>query len=324
MERTIIVATEGVELPDSGFYYVIGKNGVFFHKKTGLIEALVRVDGVPDLVDVKTMAKFNLPTIPIVMLDLSYAFAKIIYDRYQTESKLFVLFNKKLRKYDLFCPGQTVDPGGVHYDALPHIKDWLAIGSIHSHADMEAFHSSIDTHDEEKFDGFHITFGDLNSGFASLSMELAVNGNRFQPDLEGWIPGITKRQVKEKQPVKSTQLSFNDQFQDWPDYKEIVKYAGVYSPYYKGSYTRRYDPLYEFMVTPTDSDFVMKNWFDRVRLNEPESKSFYVRPALEPDNGEDIEDWEAHIDKFLTQNTGNRKGKFSSRQQKQRKGVIES
>ena len=39
---------EGDELPEKGNYYVIGKNGIFLHKDTGIVRALVKVDRIPD------------------------------------------------------------------------------------------------------------------------------------------------------------------------------------------------------------------------------------------------------------------------------------
>ncbi|MGA8141858.1 MAG: hypothetical protein WB948_14390, partial [Desulfobaccales bacterium] len=73
--------------------------------------------------------------------------------------------------------------GGGHCDYM--VRDFpaglLRLGTIHSHAGLEAFHSQRDEADERHEDGFHLTVGNLD-GDLSLSCSVVVQGYR------GYLP----------------------------------------------------------------------------------------------------------------------------------------
>jgi hypothetical protein len=52
------------------------------------------------------------------------------------------------------------------------------VGTIHSHASADAFHSELDDEDERHDDGLHMTVGNLD-GKVSLVCSLVVDGRRF-------------------------------------------------------------------------------------------------------------------------------------------------
>lgn len=56
---------------------------------------------------------------------------------------------------------------------------YVRAGTIHSHCNFAAFHSSTDDKDEESFDGLHITIGNVKSGW-SYSSRFMVNGYEFK------------------------------------------------------------------------------------------------------------------------------------------------
>jgi len=64
------------------------------------------------------------------------------------------------------------------------------IGSIHSHGNMSAFHSTIDHMDEAHFDGLHITIGDVDDQFISISASVMANGYRFMVSPTEYIDGL--------------------------------------------------------------------------------------------------------------------------------------
>jgi hypothetical protein len=66
-------------------------------------------------------------------------------------------------------------------------------GTIHSHCNFSAFHSSTDDADEIGFDGLHITIGNVNSGW-SFSARYMVGGYASQTTVEE-IFGMTKDEI---------------------------------------------------------------------------------------------------------------------------------
>ena len=55
----------------------------------------------------------------------------------------------------------------------------MRLGTIHSHAGVEAFHSWRDSQDERFEDGFHLTIGNLDTDL-TLSCSVVVQGSRGQ------------------------------------------------------------------------------------------------------------------------------------------------
>jgi hypothetical protein len=75
--------------------------------------------------------------------------------------------------------------GGGHCDyKVRDFPDGLTrLGTIHSHAAVEAFHSLRDWHDERFEDGFHLTIGNLDADL-TLSCSVMVQGFRGNIPLE--------------------------------------------------------------------------------------------------------------------------------------------
>jgi hypothetical protein len=61
--------------------------------------------------------------------------------------------------------------------------EWVAWGTVHSHAAISAFQSSIDEDDEESQGGLHITIGDLDKNQYSLHARLYHKEDKFEPDM---------------------------------------------------------------------------------------------------------------------------------------------
>lgn len=55
---------EGVELPKSGMYYVVAKNGVFIHVERQVGSALEKAEGIPWLENAQPSIQLKLPKIP--------------------------------------------------------------------------------------------------------------------------------------------------------------------------------------------------------------------------------------------------------------------
>jgi hypothetical protein len=68
--------------------------------------------------------------------------------------------------------------GHCRYEIGPTPAGLLRVGTIHSHASADAFHSELDDEDERHDDGLHVTIGNLD-GEASVVCSLVVDGRRF-------------------------------------------------------------------------------------------------------------------------------------------------
>lgn len=195
---------KGVELPKVGKYYVITKTGIYMHKETKAGSALVPVDGIPWLQEPDLEFRLDLPKIPGRIIGQALTFFREVFRLYESESYVTLLYSKKLGQYMLWCPKQKVSRASVNYDRtdLPSFEDrgnnvkendnWQLVGTIHSHCDFSAFHSSTDTGDEASFDGIHITLGHVNRQQFSMVASVAMNDKRESLDPENCCTGIVR------------------------------------------------------------------------------------------------------------------------------------
>lgn len=187
------------ELPKTGEYYVVGSNGIFFHKENRAGSGLVKVDGIPWLEECSTNLTLNLPKVSGDIIATALHFFRKVFQKYHSESYVTLLYSQKLSKYRLWCPKQTVTAGSVEYDRSDQpsfeersIDDWQMVGTIHSHCDFSAFHSGTDTHDESSFDGLHITLGHVNRDNFSMVSSIALNNSRKQLEPEDCVLGVVR------------------------------------------------------------------------------------------------------------------------------------
>lgn len=209
----IYLYEDGVELPKSGIYYVVAKNGVYIHVERQVGSALVKADGIPWLEDAKPFISLKLPKIPGRIIGQALTFFRKVWNKYQAEAYVQLYYSKELNQYRLWCPQQRVSGSGVSYrrddqfsyeervgdskiDVTKQWK-WQMVGTIHSHCNFSAFHSGTDTHDEETFDGIHITLGHVDSKEFSMVASVAVNANRVQLDPENCTSGVVRKSNKQ-------------------------------------------------------------------------------------------------------------------------------
>ncbi len=190
-------------LPDEGTYYVLGSNGTFLHKDTGIVKGLVRVDKIPGLGVLEAQIRMNLPKLPVSVVYRCLVFFRRVWYQYKSESALVLWYNQTTSDYYLHCPTQQVSHGGVRYDpgretspenvafvTRMRQEGYKKVGTVHSHCDFGAYHSGVDTADEAKFDGVHITIGNVDKETFSLASSLVVNDNRFPVDPQSVMLGI--------------------------------------------------------------------------------------------------------------------------------------
>ncbi len=175
--------------PADPIYYLLTRDGLFLVKKTPFFEAAVPASGIPWLEPQECEIRLLSPPLPATLLLQAVSFFRAVYSLYKTEALALLGWRQSTGAYELVIPHQTV--GGMHLDY--QVRDFPAgltrLGTIHSHAGAEAFHSERDNHDERFEDGFHITVGNI-AGEAfqldvgeiieelTLSCSLVVHGYR--------------------------------------------------------------------------------------------------------------------------------------------------
>jgi hypothetical protein len=90
---------------------------------------------------------------------------------------VLLAWREDTRTYELVVPHQTVGGGHCDYEVRKFPAGLTRLGTIHSHAAVEAFHSLRDWEDERFEDGFHLTIGNLDADL-TLSCSVVVQGFR--------------------------------------------------------------------------------------------------------------------------------------------------
>ena len=194
-----IMINNGVnEIPDDDIFYVIGKNGIFLKKNLGMIESLVPVSKIPFLENVECFAVMHIEKIPADLVGNVYEFFKEVYEKYKSEAMVLIFYNQNTKKYKFIAPSQTVSGASCNYNKGITIKNMAMIGTIHSHGSMSAFHSGTDVNDEKVFDGLHITIGNVNDEFPTISTSVVSNGHRDLVDSRYYLLGIEKVEKERK------------------------------------------------------------------------------------------------------------------------------
>lgn len=188
----IYIYEPGTALPTEGTYYILGRDGLYLHRDYGLIRATVRIPEVAALNQVWTEAELRLPPIPKELVWRVMHFFRTIYAELKSEVVVLIFWNEAEQRYKITPPRQTVSRASIHYDKALRIPGHLLVGSIHAHADFNAFHSITDHGDEENFDGLHVTIGHLDEATHDISCQVVVNGNRFPVPPGQYLEGLAR------------------------------------------------------------------------------------------------------------------------------------
>jgi hypothetical protein len=185
-------------LPKEGTYFVVAGNGTWLHKDTGVVRCFVPVDDISFLQDLDASVELEtkLPKIPERTVWRIKEFFRRVVEVHRAESEVTLYYSKDKGDFKVHIPEQFVSHGGVQYKraGMTHIEgmeDYLRVGTIHSHCDFNAFHSGTDEHDEEDFDGLHVTFGHNDRDEFTISASVVVNGFRMKIDPATALEGVT-------------------------------------------------------------------------------------------------------------------------------------
>ena len=164
--------------PDEPIYYLLTKDGLFLVKRTPFFEAAVPVVGIPWLEPMAPGIKLTATDLlPADLLLQAVAFFRAVYSRYKSEAVALLAWREAGHTYELVIPHQTVGGGHCDYQVRDFPAGLIRLGTIHSHAGIEAFHSERDDSDERHEDGFHLTVGNID-GDLTLACSVVVQGFR--------------------------------------------------------------------------------------------------------------------------------------------------
>ncbi len=163
--------------PEEPIYYLLTKDGLFLVKRTPFFEAAVPAAGIPWLEPMVPGVQLSGPPLPAGLLLQALAFFRAVYSRHRSEAVALLAWRPETRTYELVIPHQTVGGGHCDYQVRDFPAGLVRLGTIHSHAGVEAFHSERDDADELHEDGFHLTIGNLD-GDLTLACSVVVQGHR--------------------------------------------------------------------------------------------------------------------------------------------------
>lgn len=184
------------QLPSEGMFYALTASGMKISKDTSIIKALAPAKNCAFLADVTAVPKLRLPKIRPLITARAWRFFQKVYEKHKTESELMLLYNAQEKRYDLWCPNQEVSMAGVKYDMSKELADtppeWQWVGTYHSHANFDAYHSNIDHDDEQDEDGVHITIGHVKEDYCSISASVMIGGERWKLPAENILLGLER------------------------------------------------------------------------------------------------------------------------------------
>ena len=164
--------------PADAVYYLLARDGLFLVKRTPVFVSCIRAQGLPWLAGVREEVRWRGPRIPSPLLGRVVGFFREVYQRYQAEAVVLLLCRADRPAFEMEVPEQVVAGGHARYQIGPCPAGLIRVGTLHSHAGAEAFHSDLDDLDERHADGLHVTVGTLDRR-PTYACSLMVDGRRF-------------------------------------------------------------------------------------------------------------------------------------------------
>lgn len=176
---------------DAPIAYLMTADGPMILHQNPYFRAVVPAKRLPMLAEVPEGGESLLPQIPAVQVAQIVNFFREIFMRFRSEAVLVILYSEATRTYALTCPEQVVSASRIDYE-MPQTPPpgFEFVGTVHSHASGAAGHSGTDTHDEQAFDGLHLTLGKLDRPAVDVSASLMVGGKRFPLNPHRCLAGL--------------------------------------------------------------------------------------------------------------------------------------
>lgn len=260
MSNKIFMMDENVNVNDikqEDQCYIIAKNGIFFKDNQEYMESCIEIKTIAGLQAIKPYIKWRYPKISSEQFKMVYCFFQNVYDELKSECMVLIGWNKSENKIEIISPHiQKVSHASISYkcDILTGVT---IIGSIHSHANMSAFHSGVDVHDEINFDGLHITLGKFakNDKSFEISSQITSGTNREDIHFNDIIEGIS---VKYAAKLSMSNLSSMNN-------KALIE--NIMADNCDIEYTC--ETAVDNITLTKDQEIVIEKWFDSIDNNRP-------------------------------------------------------
>jgi hypothetical protein len=186
--------------PEVSAYYLVADNGTFLVKNMALYSSSTKVEG-SHLLTQDEQVKLRFGMIPASLICAILGFFRTAFLWHGGEAIVFLYYSQNDRSFCVKVPPQQVfrrmngqgmylhTDTHVTYDACERPRQFIKLGTIHSHADGSAYHSCTDSNDEKHEDGLHITIGQVQSKQPDFSVSFVVNGKRFMLKPEEILDG---------------------------------------------------------------------------------------------------------------------------------------
>lgn len=182
-ELSIQYAVDDKPIKEYSDGYIVAGDGIYLKESGGFIDQIIKVNNINGLVDfnIENTCTINMPDIPFHIILDSWKFFREVYKQHKSEAIVILCLDDTTNTYSIVAPKQEVSSASLDYelDGLTNV-----VGTIHSHANMGAFHSGVDNSDEEHMDGIHITLGDMEESFPSISCSLTKSCKRYMIKLD--------------------------------------------------------------------------------------------------------------------------------------------
>jgi hypothetical protein len=222
----IYLMDENFQEPEDSIYYLVSSSGYFLVKKYELFTSVIKVNDLPGLQPVSESLTRNMAKIPYEdILRPVIAFFSELTHTHRTEAEAYLYYSAEKKEYKIVIPDQQPRAANVPYKtnlkehAETRVEGYLLVGDIHSHANMNAFHSGGDAHDEDTFEGIHITVGNLKS-VPTISCSFVVNRKRFMLDVNEVIdfgspyPADWMTKIRPEKQIADKIASLGDKIQE--------------------------------------------------------------------------------------------------------------
>jgi len=170
-------AKEKKKIPGIDRQFVVGKNGLFEKYQDTLFKSLIKSTGNPSSPDLKEVAEYIGPKIPVDIMKTALAFLEWCYEKHKSEGCL--LFRNLGEKWEIVCPPQYVGGAHVCYHPVPEESCGI-MGDIHSHPKFGTGHSGTDHVDECKFGGIAVVVNDFRIPICNPTIFGATRKVRFK------------------------------------------------------------------------------------------------------------------------------------------------
>lgn len=252
----IVFHDGNTKFPDDKILYIATKNGIFLRKDLGTIRSCIPVNKISFLKELTPYAELKIPQIDTRHISRALGFLKWVYATHHSEGGLIIYYNPQTHEYIIHAPKQKVSACAVNWDntveSIP--KDFIRMGTIHSHADMSAFHSGTDVQDEENFDGLHITMGHLGAETPTIVASVVVNGTRFP---------VSKEEIRrylDINPIdETTETKMVKKTDEAPIYEDYRAYLSKRNGAVKSNFPTRYNTVSYIYVGKNEMKFQIPN-----------------------------------------------------------------